>query len=299
MSAPQQALLGQQSDAAWIPRVGAGSSNWIDLSTSSDGKSVFAVGSSGLVQSTNFGGIWQGAPTGYQAKCVDCSSDGLKALAAFVTGEAPKTSSNGGANWGTGGITPASWSGVDMSAAGDTGVLIISAMNSQIARFTGGGGSWSPIGSSLSWIDATVSSDGIKIVAVESNGYLYTSINSGTTFVQQTAFGSRAWGAVSISPDGSKIVAAAASGQLYRSTDGGATCAAIGPTAGWKSLDQSTDGTTIIAASSTYVHVSTDSGSSFTQQSVIGSRDWRVARCSADGSIRHVAAYGDYIYTYI
>jgi hypothetical protein len=60
------------------------------------------------------------------------------------------------------------------------------------------------------------SSDGSKLVAVVSGGYIYTSANSGTTWTQTGT--QQSWSGVASSSDGSKLVAVVIGGYIYTSS---------------------------------------------------------------------------------
>jgi hypothetical protein len=93
--------------------------------------------------------------------------------------------------------------------------------------------------------------DGTKLVATVNNGYVYASKDSGATWTEQTALGSRSWLASAISADGKRIaVGVGSAGYIYISSDSGATWTeddSLGQHS-WRSMEMSADGTRLAAA---------------------------------------------------
>ncbi|MCA9301739.1 exo-alpha-sialidase, partial [Candidatus Saccharibacteria bacterium] len=82
------------------------------------------------------------------------------------------------------------------------------------------------VGDTENWYSITSSSDGTKLAAVVSGGYIYTSTNSGVTWTEATSAGSRAWSSITSSSDGTKLAATIGGyddDYIYTSTDSGAT----------------------------------------------------------------------------
>ncbi len=69
-------------------------------------------------------------------------------------------------------------------------------------------GSWQPVASSA---------DGTKLVAVVNSGKIYTSSDSGETWVARDS--DRGWISVASSADGTKLVAVVYSSKIYTSSD--------------------------------------------------------------------------------
>ena len=59
------------------------------------------------------------------------------------------------------------------------------------------------------------SSDGKKLVAVNLNGYIYTSTDSGATWAEHTEAGKRRWLSITSSSDGTKLAAVVDKGYIY------------------------------------------------------------------------------------
>jgi photosystem II stability/assembly factor-like uncharacterized protein len=109
-----------------------------------------------------------------------------------------------------------------MSSSGQS---IIASTASLLYKSSNYGQSWSALSNINlvgSWSSVSISNDGTRIVATTNSGYIYTSINGGTTWTisTSTADNPRAWQAIAISGDGSKAIAAVNPGQVYTSTDG-------------------------------------------------------------------------------
>jgi 2',3'-cyclic-nucleotide 2'-phosphodiesterase (5'-nucleotidase family) len=62
----------------------------------------------------------------------------------------------------------------------------------------------------------------MSIIASTNSGYIYTSINGGTTWSLVTSIADtpRTWQSVALSGDGTKAIATTNPGQVYTSTDG-------------------------------------------------------------------------------
>lgn len=149
------------------------------------------------------------------------------------------------------------------------------------------------------WTGAAMSADGTKIVAVAQSSNIYTSMDSGVTWVAQTGSGARDWKNVTMSDDGTKIAAAVTDGYIYTSTDSGVTWSER-QGAGmqrWSDIDGSADGSVLIAvaqgSTTGRVYVSADSGSSWTQRETV--RDFRGAAIAANGNPMYAIEYGGYL----
>ena len=142
----------------------------------------------------------------------------------------------------------------------------------------------------------TISDDGTKLAATNYNGYIYTSTDSGVTWVERTSSGKRPWNyTIESSADGSKLVAAAATdyattpnipGGIYTSTDAGATWTAqtsIGEQM-WAGVAISADGTKISVAGNS-IYVSGDSGATWTNRSPNNAGGWYRIVSSLNGTV--------------
>lgn len=154
------------------------------------------------------------------------------------------------------------------------------------------------------WQSIGSSSDGKKLVAVVYGGDVYTSTDSGATWVNRTASGTGhnlGWWAVASSSDGTKLAAGLYSGQIYTSTNSGVswTLQTGSISASWRSISSNRDGTKLAAAVFTgYIYTSTDSGVTWVEKTSSGSRAWTGICVSDDGDkIVATASSGGQIYT--
>jgi photosystem II stability/assembly factor-like uncharacterized protein len=131
-------------------------------------------------------------------------------------------------------------------------------------------------------------------------GDIYTSTDSGATWTDQTAAGSRGWASITSSSDGTKLAAVVWGGDIYTSTDSGATWTDQTATGSryWESITSSPDGTKLAAA--VYggdIYTSTDSGATWTDQTAAGSRNWQSITSSPDSTKLAAVVMGGDIYT--
>jgi hypothetical protein len=157
--------------------------------------------------------------------------------------------------------------------------------------------------SSLYSVDTIASSaDGTKLVVATPGQDIYTSADSGLTWVDQTeSLGltdGLFWSSVACSTNGTKIVAVVHGGWIYTSTDSGVTWTPRDSSRTWNSVASSADGTKLVAAVfNGPIYTSTNSGTNWTAGKINpdfaggGSstdtninRGWRSVACSADGT---------------
>jgi photosystem II stability/assembly factor-like uncharacterized protein len=125
------------------------------------------------------------------------------------------------------------------------------------------------------------------LLAVATHGGIYTSTDSGNTWLSNTvpADASTSWGAAAVSADGITLIAGAVgSGPVCYSTNQGATWSTNGvPTGSWYSVVCTADGSKLAATwgGGHVVYVSTNSGATWTNNNTVNGF---VLACSADGS---------------
>ena len=187
-----------------------------------------------------------------------------------------------------------------------TAFVVMGSALTQIAQAAPGDYAWQKAGTNLIgdqsyWRSIASSSDGSKLAAaVAYGGSIYTSSDSGATWTEQTAAGSRNWQSIASSSDGSKLTAVVSGGSIYTSSDSGATWTEQ-TTAGsryWYSIASSSDGSKLAAV--VYggsIYTSSDSGATWTEQTTAGSRNWQSIASSSDGSKLTAVVYGGSIYT--
>ena len=226
------------SGATWTQRTSAGQRDWVDIQLTPDGNTLVAVAYAGApdtfnpdyIYTSTDGGVTWTQRTGTGAHFWDgiaSSTDGTKLIAAAKGPDYIYTSTDGGVTWTQ--RTSAgqrSWEDVASSADGTKLVALsahpgASSNPDYIYTSTDGGVTWTQqTGAGLAFWDSVGSSgDGSKLVVdafcntlpcVSDNAAIYTSIDGGTTWIQQTNAGYRNWEDITITPDGTKVVAASA-----------------------------------------------------------------------------------------
>ena len=165
----------------------------------------------------------------------------------------------------------------------------------QIYTSTDSGATWTARDSIRNWTGVASSSDGVKLVAVVNAGQIYTSTDSGVNWTARDS--NRVWLSVASSSDGVKLVAVVNAGQIYTSTDSGVTWTARDSNRDWYAVASSEDGVKLVAVVfAGQIYTSTDSGVTWTARD--SNRGWRGVASSGDGA-KLVAADADpgFIYT--
>ena len=150
-----------------------------------------------------------------------------------------------------------------------------------------------------SWVGVASSADGSRLAAVAAGEFVYTSADSGATWVPRLSDTPRAWACITSSGDGLKLAAAVDGGDLYTSTDGGATWTSHDTSGShnWESIASSSDGTKLAAVEWIgNVWMSMDAGATW-NSTTLPSAAWRSIAASADGSKWIAAVAGGYVYT--
>jgi hypothetical protein len=299
-------------------QVGETPGNVYAVACSADGAKWVTASGHTIYISTNSGTTWtQTSATNGPWSPVSISADGTKLVAAFLgtgTYTSIYTSTNSGATWISNNV-PAlldsyayAITSIALSADGNKLAAAANPRNGysgQIFTSTDAGATWIQASvSNQDWISVASSADGTKLVAVAATpavaegippaGPIYTSTNSGTTWMLSTA-PSNNWRCVASSADGTKLVAGSFSGPIFTSTDSGTTWTqSSAPDGSWYSIASSADGTKLIAANGYYINgdyiiTSTNSGSTWTQNNA-PSTSWTWVASSADGN--EMAAVG-------
>jgi hypothetical protein len=145
------------------------------------------------------------------------------------------------------------------------------------------------------WSSVVCSADGVKLAAVTIGGALFTSTNSGATWIQSTnapttntsIFASGA-PRIASSADGSELLAANYGGGIYRSLDSGATWTQTSaPSNNWLGIVCSADGNKLTAMAQNFpppdFYASSDGGNTWHTNTSPYDR-WANLACSADGN---------------
>ena len=241
---------------------------------------------------------------------VASSADGTKLIAAvnsyaFLT-RAPGPiyiSTNSGATWTQSAAPSNYWQSVASSADGANLFAVPYLVYNTIYISTNSGASWSSnyVSNVPAWWRITCSADGSKLAGIvfdsSNNFWIFTSTNSGLTWIQTTAPETN-WNCIASSADGSKIVAGVwspgntqAGGSIYTSTNSGATWTRTSaPINEWVSVASSADGTKLVAVGQGFlfnvnpIFTSTDSGVTWTPFYFQNRRLWTGIASSADGT---------------
>jgi hypothetical protein len=156
------------------------------------------------------------------------------------------------------------------------------------------------------WQAVACSADGTKFVAAAYQGGIYTSTNSGATWISNAAPALR-WFSVASSDDGTKLAAVSYSGNGQVWTNSGTTwyptTAPTSTLASYGSVSSSADGSRLFAvvagltSTSHAIFASADSGATW-YQTAAPNLSWYAVACSADGSKVVATAYNtNVIYT--
>ena len=271
---------------------GVGGAGWIIAQT--NGQTIF-TGNLGDAAGQN----WKTSGISAYWSAVASSASGTK-IVATINYANIYVSTNSGVSWTSRAGSQGSqyWSSVASSADGTRFVATVGGTShtGPIYTSTDSGVTWTAHGpATTNWSSVASSADGTKLVAVAYGGQVWTSVNSGTNWAQQTAsgLGSQLWTCVASSANGINLVAGVTGGYIYTSTNSGTNWTQTGSgSQTWSALASSADGTRLIAATSGsgQVFTSGDSGMTWTAQTVstTASASWSSVASSADGS--HLAA---------
>jgi len=238
---------------------------------------------------------------------VASSADGIKLAATssvFSTNQGVYVSTNSGVTWMRTSAPSTNWSCIALSADAATLVAAVTGLNGSggpILLSTNLGVTWSQSDAPEQfWISIASSADGTRLAAAGGTG-LFTSIDSGATWVLRTNTPGGYWTGVSSSADGTKLLAVQNSSSafvtnnfVFISTNSGTTWKAKTTPApeslNWYAVASSSDGSKLIAAgrSQQGVYQSVDSGDNWTTIIPVTSSNFSSGVCmasSADGSV--------------
>lgn len=297
--------------ATWTRLTDGPWGQWRGIAASSDGTKFVAVALDRIIYTSADGGVtWTGQPGsdygGFKDywTAVTSSADGTHLAAVDMAGYV-YTSDDSGVTWtertgsGTNG-----WISIASSADGSKLVLLGWRC---ISTSTNYGETWTlQYASYQDWTSAASSADGANLVAVAGGSwrfpdyagtdYVYTSSNSGVTWISQAAAGVRPWIAVASSSDGTKLAAVATDNNVYTSADSGVHWTervASGATR-WDSIASSTDGTYLVAtAFGATIAVSSDSGATWSLSEFTEPGGYWVSIAASADATKLIAADSD------
>ncbi|MDH7555138.1 MAG: clostripain-related cysteine peptidase, partial [Spirochaetota bacterium] len=147
------------------------------------------------------------------------------------------------------------------------------------------------------WQSITISQDGTKLAAAVYDGYIFTSGDGGTTWVQRNT--PKSWTSITGSQDGTKLAATVYGGYIYTSSDSGVTWSQRAGQKSWISVACSQDGLKMAAAAyNDYIYISTSGGNSWTSIANPGQKKWAGVAMAYDGmQIAAISNDGIYIIT--
>lgn len=244
----------------------AGPRGWTSVAAAGQGKELVAVDTdAGSVWiSSNFGASWtQQLVLGTGGSWVaEISADGTHLIAADYNGPVwTATTVDGGVTW--------LWTQRDVP--------------------------------SHSWYSLALSADGARIVAVATDGAIFASSDSGTTWTDRSVSGRDGWDSVVSSANGLTLATGSYNGYLLTSFDAGVTWTDRSPpgTHFWTSVAASNDGMKLAAIETGgYIYTSNDAGRNWTARMDAGFRKWSDIAISPDGSRLAAVDYDGYIYTH-
>lgn len=156
------------------------------------------------------------------------------------------------------------------------------------------------------WVSVASSADGIRLVAAQFGGDIFTSSDAGRSWqarkpIPGSAAGS--WFPVASSADGTQLVAAEFGGKIFTSADAGEHWTqrqtdVADTKRNWWAVASSADGSKLVAIESPgHIHTSADYGASWTARATDAARVWNAAASSTDGSHLVAVANDGYVFT--
>jgi hypothetical protein len=195
------------------------------------------------------------------------------------------TSTNSAATWALAPVLNLGWNSVGCSADGTKMAIVGNGI--YVSADMGATWNQAPV-PNFNWNSVTCSTDGSKWFVTADYGYIFSSIDSGTTWTPLTAPSSYHWVGIACSGDGTQVIAAPESGPVYISSDSGSTWSLTGAPIGGP-VASSAEGKILIAAEAgAGVLVSTNSGTSWVKTTAPSTNAWQSLASSARG--RRVAA---------
>lgn len=275
----------------------SGSRFWSGIASSADGTKLAACVNTGYIYiSTDSGGTWKASAFKQAWIDVVSSADGGTLVATWDMDLCVSTDS--GVTW-----TPkfGAWNGWGKVACSADGMTIAACTTHD---YSGGylllvstdrGNTFTYCNPrKLPYSDVAVSADGTKIVACVAGGRIWTSADTGVTWMARES--ERNWRSVASSADGTKLAACVWGGQIYTSDDSGVTWTPCADARDWCVVASSADGMRL--ASHDYcgrVHLSADSGVTWIPCGP--AQNFKGLAMSADGATLAAGAWANPVYT--
>ena len=271
--APNIGYIYTSADAGltWLERQDVGSRSWASIASSADGTKLAAVAVNSIIwTSADSGATWQAQNDSGSRFWVSItmSADGSRmAAVALESGYGigdgriytwQQTAGNAfGAGPWTARAVAREWRSIASSADGSKLVAAVYTnppdAQPPIYLSTDYGATWTPSPqwppsqpAILSFYRVASSAGGTRLVAAERFGKIYTSSDSGLTWVVRAPAGG--FNSIASSSDGNTLVAVQPDGKIFISTDAGATWAQREQVRFWRGVAVSADGNQIVAA---------------------------------------------------
>ena len=151
-----------------------------------------------------------------------------------------------------------------------------------------------PTSEAQKWKAISTSSDGQKLACVSNGkvsgqsvqgGYIYTSIDGGATWIEQTTASKRFWNSIASSSDGARLVSCVPTELIWTYSYGGSTWNQQGDRNYWFGIAASEDCLKLVAgAYNDYIYTSTNGGYDWIRQPKSGQRNWTCVCSDANGN---------------
>ena len=194
------------------------------VASSSDGSKLFAAGSPGGIQYSSDGGanwaVSNAASLNWHS--IACSADGTKVVGASTSVGLVYLSVDSGATWTESGLNlSGSW--LSVASSSDGSKLVASSFDQGVHLSTNSGSTWMSTGLPVAnWFTVTSSSDGVKLAAANyDDGHIWTSSDSGASWIQTVAV---------FSPNPITLASSASGNKLLMGTAGGTVWTGSPPT---------------------------------------------------------------------
>jgi photosystem II stability/assembly factor-like uncharacterized protein len=300
------------SSAQVLTQTSAPMERWTGIACSTNGKIVVAVSDDGSIYiSKNHGGTWQ--PTTAPLSpwgAVACSGNGRDIVACSIE-YGIFMSHDGGDHWIDSMSTPwGYWESVTMSVDGRK-IAAVDFYDSLVYRSNNSGASWESnsvaipgsLQSSYGYTRSIAGTpDGTKLMVTTLVGTLYSSTDSGITWLKTSAPTGN-WSSATIAHDGSRVFACEAiSGSIYISYNFGKTWEKTSaPSSPWYSVNSSWDGRVLVAVAggsspgSGPAYTSVDHGWTW-HKIQVPDKSWYASAMTSDGTDFYAVNLGGSIY---